>query len=67
MRRERNGRSWCGYCGFGPCRSTARTAKGHDLALFAKHHPGLRNVADSVHCDTQPTTMTTNHPEEGQP
>lgn len=29
---------------------------------------GLRDVADSVRCDTQPTTMTTNnHPEEGQP
>ena len=27
----------------------------------------VRDVADSVHCDTQPTTITTNnHPEEGQ-
>lgn len=59
MRRNRNGRSWCPYCGFGPCRSTARTSSGHDLALFHKHH------STGV---SQPTTMTNdNNPEGDQP
>lgn len=29
----------CPYCGPGPCRSTARTADGHDLERFERHHP----------------------------
>lgn len=35
----------CGYCGDGPCMSTARTANGHDLELFERHHPNERQVA----------------------
>ena len=29
----------CPYCGPGPCRTTARTADGHDLERFHRHHP----------------------------
>lgn len=35
----------CGYCGDGPCASTAHTADGSDLERFERYHPNERQIA----------------------